>query len=604
MRKDADPGTKRSSQARRRENASRSSFLLALSRAEPFSIQLNRRELLVTAVAATLAGCAPTITLQPTATPAAPFALGRRGTLYLDGTVPSTLGRAVIQRMRGVVGISDVTAVPSLNPSPDLILTFGELPPGYTGASIGTSPVTAITHLRVPIDGITAGQARALLSGTITDWSAVSAPYSLPVHLLALQGLALPPGVPRAGNVQTVATADALLRAVRAQAGSVALVPMELADWSVRNLGIEGVYPAQGRGDVTQTAFAPLTLRIGAVNKLVARGLDVRRLAARLAPALARTIPTFDMVVAADIILGRGVNNKMVEYNDYLYPFRKVRDEFMSADWRVANLECTITDLVPPPADPDTFTFITAKRAVDGLVYAGIQTVSLANNHSDNGGVESFVDMIHTLHQHNITTCGGGNNLAEARQPAIQAVKGTRVALLGYNEIPPGGPYADANSPGIVPVDLTTLPQDIAAARKRADLVIPFFHWGIEYTKDPTTTQQQAAHLAIDSGADMVLGSHPHWVQAIESYKGRLIIYCLGNFIFDQDWSRQTLEGCMLHLYWRGATLASIRFVPYLIEDRCQPNIVSPAEAVDLFERMWSGTDMLAGGQYGPEPEP
>src|SRR5581483_477680 len=166
------------------------------------------------------------------------------------------------------------------------------------------------------------------------------------------------------------------------------------------------------------------------------------------------------------------------------------------------------------------------------------------NNHADNAGVNSFIDMIHTLHENQITTCGGGGNLQEARQPAIQTVKGTRVALLGYNEIPPGGPYARTNSPGVAPVDLTTLPQDIVAARAQADLVIPFFHWGIEYTKDPTTRQQQVAHLAIDAGVDMVLGSHPHWVQGIESYNGRLIIYCLGNFVVDQDWSRETLEGC------------------------------------------------------------
>lgn len=228
--------------------------------AEPFFIRLARREFLVTAVAATLAGCAQALVPRPTATPTPPFVLGQTGTLYLDGTVPPALGKAVIQLISGVAGIPGVTAVPSLNPSPDLILTFGQLPPGYTGASIGTSSVTAITHLRVPIDGITASQARALLSGAVTDWSAVGAPYGSPVHLLALQGLALPPSVPLASNVQTVATADALLSAVRAQAGSVALVPVELADWSVRNLGIDGVYPAQGRGDVVQASFAPLTL--------------------------------------------------------------------------------------------------------------------------------------------------------------------------------------------------------------------------------------------------------------------------------------------------------------------------------------------------------
>src|SRR5256884_2576513 len=586
MHKESDQGTKQSSQA------------------TLFSMRLTRRKLLVTAAAAMLTGCAQGVAPQPAATPTPPFALGRAGRISLDGTFPPALGSAVVQSISNVAGIPNVTAVPSLTPSPDLILTFGELPPGYTGASIGTSPVTAITHVRVPVDGVSGGRAGALRGGRATDGSAVGAPHSWRAHLLALRGLVLQRGVPLAGKVQTVPTADAILRAVRTQAGSLALVPVELADWSVRNLGIDGIYPAQGRGDVTQASFAPLILRIGAANKLVARGLDVSLLTASLGPALATTIPTFDMAVAGDIILGRGVNNKMVQYNDYLYPFRKMRDELMSADWRVANLECTITDLVAPPTDPYTFTFITAKRAVDGLTYAGIQTLSVANNHADNGGVEPVVDMVHTLPQHNITTRGGGNNLTEAREPAIQTVKGSRVALLGYNEIPPGGPYADVNSPGIAPVDLKTLPQDIAAARKRADLVIPFFHWGVEYTKDPTTTQQQAAHLAIDAGADMVLGSHPHWVQAIESYKGRLIIYCLGNFVFDQDWSLQTLEGCMLHLYWRGTTLVSIRFVPYLIEDRCQPNIVSQAAAVNIFERMWSGTDMLTSGQYGPEPEP
>ncbi len=602
MREDSDQGTKHRPLAGRDENVGGSKSPLARAKAGPSSLRLTRRELLMAVAATTLAGCSQVIGPQPTATPRPPFALGRTGTLYSDGTIPSTLGNAVRERIRDVDGIPEVTLVSALTPSPDLILTFGELPPGYTGAAIGTSPLTIITHLRVPIDSITADQARALLGGAVSDWSVVGAPYSLPVQFLALQGLTLPPGVPQASNAQTIANADALLSVVRAQAGSVALVPLELADWSVRNLGIDGLYPTHG--DVTQTPFAPLTLRIGAANQLVKRGLEVHALAARLGGALASTLPTFDMLVAGDIILGRGVNNKMVAHHDYLYPFRKVRDEFMRADWRVANLECTITDLVPPPTDPLTFTFVTSRRAVDGLVYAGIQTVSVANNHADNAGVGAFVDMLNTLHDRQITTCGGGSNLAEARQPAIQTVKGTRVALLGYNEIPPGGPYAHANSPGVAPVDLNTLPQEIAAARAQADLVIPFFHWGIEYTKDPTIIQQQAAHLAIDSGADMVLGSHPHWVQAIESYNGRLIIYCLGNFVFDQDWSRETLEGCMLHLYWRGTTLAGMRFVPYLIEDRCQPNLISQAQAVAIFQRMWSGTDLLASGQYGPEPEP
>lgn len=132
---------------------------------------------------------------------------------------------------------------------------------------------------------------------------------------------------------------------------------------------------------------------------------------------------------------------------------------------------------------------------------------------------------------------------------------------------------------------------------------MPYFHWGIEYTKDPTKVQQQVAHAAIDAGADIVLGNHPHWTQAIEEYRGKLIIYSFGNFIFDQDWSRPTMESMLIHFYWRGTTLTSLRFVPTLDENICQPRIETPAEAVGVFERMWSGTDMLAHGEYGPEPE-
>lgn len=566
------------------------------------SPRLTRRELLVAAAAgAALASCGPNTTTQALHPIPIPIPLGRPATVYADGTVPASLAQAIAAHIAGNGGIPSAKVVSSLSTETDLVLSYGALPAGFAGAATGTSALTVLTHLRVPLDSVTADQARGLLAGTITDWSAVGSPYSLPVQVYTLTGMPVPQGLTFATGAKAAQGTGALLAALRSQPGSIALAPVELADWSVRNLGVGSVYPAQGRGDLTQNPWAPLPLRLG-VNPTLAKShlLDARAIAGGLSGAFAAATPTFDMVVAGDIILGRGVNVKMVEYNDYLYPYRKVRDEFMSADWRVANLECTITDLVPIPTDPFTFTFITAKKAVDGLVYAGIQTVTVANNHAGNGGVDGFVDMLNTLKEHSITYCGGGNNIAGARSATIQTVKGVRVALLGYNDIPPGGQYAGDNYPGIAPIDIATLPNDIAAARQHADLVIPYFHWGIEYTKDPTQVQQQASHTAIDAGADMVLGSHPHWVQAVESYKGRLIVYSLANFIFDQDWSEETQEGFMLHLYWRGTTLAGIRFVPTLIRDRCQPRLMTPAEAQGVFARMWSGADMLNSGQYGP----
>ena len=154
----------------------------------------------------------------------------------------------------------------------------------------------------------------------------------------------------------------------------------------MKNLGIDGIYPAQGRGDVTQTAFEPFTLTLSASLSLVRQGLDLHKLAEPLVRELATTIPTLDMVVVGDIMLGRGVNNQMVAHDDYLYPYRLIHDELMSADLRVANLECTITDLVPVPTDPSTFTFVSSRRAVDGLVYAGLNALTVANNHSNGSG--------------------------------------------------------------------------------------------------------------------------------------------------------------------------------------------------------------------------
>ncbi|HEX5439310.1 MAG TPA: CapA family protein [Ktedonobacterales bacterium] len=565
---------------------------------------LTRRELLAAGAAATatvaLAACAPGVAQKPAAT-ATPFALKRPAVLYADGTVPKAVANSVAANLGGHAGISDTHLATSVATSPDLVLTYGALPQGYKGAAIGASPATAIAHMRVPIDGVSGDQARGLLSGSVANWQAAGAPYSLPVKVFTLKGLTPPKGVTISGGATTVATADDLLQQVKTHPGSIALAPAELADWRVKNLGIANIYPAQQRGSQLPAPFAPFTLQLGVADALAKQGLDVKALAGALAFVLAGATPVMDMVAVGDIMLGRGVNNKMVAYNDYLYPFRKMKEELDSADLRVANLECTVTDKFPIPTDNATFTFVTKSKAISGLTYAGFDMLTVANNHANGPGYTPFMDMVSNLRNNGISICGGGNTLKDARTPATATAKGLRVAMHGYCGTPPGaqGPFATESSWGLAPVDLGTLPQDIVAARANADLVIPYFHWGIEYTKDPIKMQQNAARAAIDAGADMVLGVHPHWVQAIEEYKGKLIIYALGNFVFDQDWSRPTLEGFLLHLYWRGSTLVSARWVPTLDQDRCQPRVMTSAEAVGVFQRMWSGTDMLASGEYG-----
>ncbi len=564
--------------------------------------RVTRRTLLTAAAAATLAGCAAPIARHSATPTPTRFSLDRTATLASGGTVPPALASAALLRLTGTAGLSEVVTAKK-GDAADLVLTYGAPPAGYVAIAVGASAATLLTHLRVPVDNVTPTQAKALLDATISDWSAVGSPASLPAHVFTLAALPAPAGVTLAPQARSYADVGSLLSALRSQPGSLALVPLEFADWSLRNLGIGNWYPAQGRGQANTPAFPPYTLTLGVSETLAKQGLAPRVLAAAVSPLLASAQTTVDVAVVGDIMLGRGVNNQMVARGDYLFPYRAIRDELQSADLRVANLECTITDLVPVPTDPSTFTFVSSAKAVNGLTYAGFDILTVANNHSNGPGPEAFLDMLNTLHSHGIKSCGGGHNLDEARTPAIHEVNGMRIAILGYDIIAPQGPFATASSTGLAPVDLTTLPDDIKAARQRADLVLPYFHWGIEYTKDPTVDQQHIARSAIDAGADMVLGNHPHWTQGIETYKGRLIIYSFGNFIFDQDWSRPTMEGMLLHLYWRGSTLASIRFVPVIDVDRCQPRIMTPAESQDVFARMWSGTDLLASGHYGPEPE-
>jgi poly-gamma-glutamate capsule biosynthesis protein CapA/YwtB (metallophosphatase superfamily) len=564
--------------------------------------RITRRTLLSVAAAATVAGCASPIVHQKPTPTATRFSLYRAATLATDGTVPPTLAQSAQQRLTSTAGLSEV-AFAKQGDAADLMLTYGALPSGYVAASVGASAATLLTHLRVPLDNITASQAKALLAGAVTNWSAVGAPASLPARPFKLAGLPTPTGVSLPASATSAPNVASLLTALRGQPGSFALAPLESADWSLRNLGVDGWYPAQGRGNANAPAFPPFTLTIGVSQSLAKQGLVPHALAAVLAPLLASAQTTVDVAVVGDIMLGRGVNNQMVARGDYLFPYRAIHDELHAADLRVANLECTITDLVPVPTDPATFTFVSSAKAVNGLTYAGFDVLTVANNHSNGSGPGALLDMLNTLHTHGIKSCGGGRNIGEARAPAIHEANGVRIAILGYDIIPPQGPFATAAATGLAPIDLTTLPDDVNAARAQADLVLPYFHWGIEYTKDPTQEQQQIARAAIDAGADMVLGNHPHWTQGIETYKGRLIVYSFGNFIFDQDWSRPTQEGMLLHLYWRGATLAGIRFVPVIDVSRCQPRIMNPNEAQDLFARMWSGTDLLASGHYGPEPE-
>ena len=253
------------------------------------------------------------------------------------------------------------------------------------------------------------------------------------------------------------------------------------------------------------------------------------------------------------------------------------RELIKGADIAIANFEN------PAPDNPRWHTkgtvFSADPTLMDGLANAGIDYVSLANNHIRDAGGQGLLQTIENIEQRGIKVSGAGKDLAAARRPAIMEAGGVKVAILAYDAIA-GKYHATATRIGSAPLQARLVKADVAAARKAgADIVIVFPHWGTEYDPTPFASQQKLARMIIDAGADMIIGNHAHWAAAMEVYQGKPIWYALGNFVFDQTWSEPTMEGITLELTFRGKELAQVRIRPHIILDKAQPNFLDPAGA-------------------------
>jgi hypothetical protein len=252
-----------------------------------------------------------------------------------------------------------------------------------------------------------------------------------------------------------------------------------------------------------------------------------------------------------------------------------VRRLLAGADLALVNLEGPAPTKARYHTSGTVFSFNQGLLA--GLDRAGIDWVSLANNHIGDAGSAGVLQTIRALDRLGIEHGGAGASTAAARVPAIFTVGGTKVALLAYDSIAPGY-AARASRPGSARLSGGVVRTDIRRARAAgADVVVVYPHWGVEYRTGPTATQQKLARGMIDAGADLVVGNHAHWAGTMEVYRGKPIWYSLGNFVFDQTWSEETEEGLVLEMTFTGSTLAQVTLRPTLILDGAQPNLLDPA---------------------------
>lgn len=237
------------------------------------------------------------------------------------------------------------------------------------------------------------------------------------------------------------------------------------------------------------------------------------------------------LAFAGDIMLDDGPGRFAANGGD---PLAAVAPVLAHADYRIANLETSVAGKTTGAANANKiYTFRAAPTTLQALK-GRFDAVALANNHSGDYGQTAFLETIEHLSALGIGHVGGGKNLREAHAPLWIRQKGLKIAVLAYCEYKPRSFEAGADWPGIAWSEDAEVIADIRAARQAgADLVIPFMHWGWEREPHSDARQRQLAHAMIDAGASLVIGGHPHVTQETEVYRGKPIIYSLGNFVFD-----------------------------------------------------------------------
>ena len=209
-------------------------------------------------------------------------------------------------------------------------------------------------------------------------------------------------------------------------------------------------------------------------------------------------------------------------------------------------------------AEDKQFTFRVDPSYVRIFQEIGVDVATVANNHALDFGVNAFTDSLDTLDQAGIARVGGGRTLSEAKAPVIRTVGDSTVGILGASRVIPVSSWAAGNArPGMFTAyDQAPLLNEISDLSSQCDYTVVYLHWGIEKDEYPQEYQRKLAYACIDAGADLVVGSHPHVLQGFETYKGKLIAYSLGNFLFSNSTNPTVL--LQVHIKEDGTLAASL----------------------------------------------
>ncbi len=457
-------------------------------------------------------------------------------------------------------------------------------PPG--SGSVARVAIVPVTDFRSPVASTSLADVEAVLAGTSERWNALSLVERDADAILAALGVARPSDPARLVLVRDAAT---LAEELAEHRDRLAFLRADEVRPSVRALG-----------------WGPHALfGVDRVATIDAWTLFADVPAARSEPLAYDPAAAWTLVAGGDILLDRGVYKTIeLDGRGVDFPFDGGTAEITSRyccssfGWELPRTRRTgnegamrrlleradlaIANFENPAPNEFSFhtrgtTFTADPALIDGLTRAGLDWVSLANNHIRDAGGQGIIETIDNLDARGLRHGGAGADIDAAREPSLLDAGGVQVGMIGYDAI--AASYnAAPDRIGNAPLSARNCREDVRKARDAgADVVIVFPHWGLEYEAEPTAGQRDVGHACLDAGADMIIGNHAHWAAAVEIHDGKPIWYALGNFVFDQVWSEPTMEGITLELTFVGAELRQARMRPHIILDRAQPNFLDPA---------------------------
>lgn len=309
------------------------------------------------------------------------------------------------------------------------------------------------------------------------------------------------------------------------------------------------------------------------------------------------TPPQITLLFTGQIVPARCVQAASETRGNPDYVYDAVRPLLQSAHITIGALNSSLTEYSPATGCKRTFVLVGRPWHADAMLHAGFDVMSVATNHIKNCGLttcgnRAFFDTLEILKATGIAAVGAGANLSQAMQPVVIEVEGVRFGFVSLGQIEESA-FAGEATPGIAVLTPENLRTAITALRPLCDVLIVLPHWGPEYSATPNWSQRELAKVAVQAGADLVVGNHTHVVQGRQQIDGVWVFYGLGNFVFDQSWSRETMQSVMLRVVYEGTQLREYELIPVVSSGEGELFYPDEAEKAQILARIEAASQGL-----------